>query len=87
LAPLSNPFSATSTLIKYKDLNIGETVLLEKEEEDKNQYIEGDEDYGEYFNEDSEDFDEGHDMAEFMDFDFDDSMEYKPNYGQYKRID
>ena len=61
--------------------------LLEKEEEDKNQYIEGDEDYGEYFNEDSEDFDEGHDMAEFMDFDFDDSMEYKPNYGQYKRID
>jgi hypothetical protein len=28
LAPLSNPFSATSKLIKYKDLNKGETVLL-----------------------------------------------------------
>lgn len=87
LAPLSNPFSATSTLIKYKDLNIGETVLLEKEEKNKNQYIEGDEDFGEYFDEVSEDFDESYDMADFMDFDFADSTEYKPNYGQYKRID
>ena len=26
-------------------------------------------------------------MADFMDFDFAESAEYKPNYGQYKRID
>lgn len=86
LAPLSNPFQASSNLIKYKDLNIGETVLLRKKEDSKNQYMDEDGEFGEYF-EEYEDFDGGYDISEFMDFEEGFQDEYKPNYGQYERID
>ena len=88
LAPLGNPQTATSTVIKYKDPNTGETILLKKIEEEETSQDYGDYgdanpyedfDYDEGF-EGMDDFGIGYD-SEFQGVNYD---EYKPNYGDYE---
>lgn len=88
LAPLGNPQTATSEIIKYKDPNTGEIVLLKKIENeqgsqdyddygDSNPY--GDFEYEEGFD-GMGDFDFGYE-SEFQGVNYD---EYNPNYGEYE---
>ena len=82
LAPLSNPFSSTSKLIKYKDLNKGETVLLIKQEERKNVPVEGDEEFGDYFDTPEEEFDDPTIMGFEEEFYIGNN---ESNYGNYEQ--
>ena len=86
LAPLGNPQTATSEVIKYKDPNTGETVLLKKieKEHDSQDY----DDYGDSNPYDDFGYEEGFDgmddfgfESEFQGINYD---EYNPNYGEYK---
>lgn len=95
LAPLSTPHAATANMIKYRDVNVGETVLLKKKPEQKqtDEVYDGEmgdmlqdmyqEDMGEYQDDSLSSFEEGLDM----DPDSFDQDEYSPDYGDFELVD
>lgn len=93
LAPDSNPYSASSNIIKYKDSVLGQTVLLERkpEESDNNNnnftedgYI--DDIFEEQENYDEQDYDND-EVEGIMDDEDVIPDSYKPNYGDFKLMD
>ena len=95
LAPLSTPHAATANMIKYRDANVGETVLLKKKPEQKqtDEMYDGEmgdmlqdmyqEDMGEYQDDSLSSFEEGLDI----DQDSFDQDEYSPDYGDFELVD
>ena len=90
LAPLTSINTATSNVIKYKDLNTGEIVLLQYPEESNSDYrseeLGEDNYYEEVFDQDgNEEFEQDASLDEFFGNGIHyDPDNYKPDYGGYE---
>lgn len=87
IAPTTSPFTSTAEIIKYKNRNTGQTVLLERKPktQDQTEPLEGDlGDYGYGFEDDGEDG-----FSSFMDEMYQENMGINldidnPDYGDYQ---